>query len=236
MLSTTQIIQLVLLAAIFAAAVSILAGRPKSAKGIASGPLFFISASLLFLGFVVTEAVFFIYYLKFIMGYGVNAGLLSAAVVVLLFIPFTGYTQRAFAVIRSIPFKLAQPERKAEATGKQIKKPLTIVEEDKPKVSILTASEVSGEQIAAVMEVEEKENSIKETDQAGITEVVPVNPAVIVTVQNDVSDVTSKTDKSTAGSGPRKKKPGQRSAPKKQQGSHPQQKTTGGKTRGRKKK
>ncbi len=236
MLSTTQIIQLVLLAAIFAAAVSILAGRPKSAKGIASGPLFFISTSLLFLGFVVTEAVFTIYYLKFIMGYGVNAGLLSAAVVVLLFMPFTGYTQKAFAVIRSIPFKLAQPERKAKGTLKQIEKPQTILKEDKTQELIIETIEVSGEQITAVMEVEEKDNSTRETDQALATDVVPINPAIIETSQTDKSDATSKTDNSAAGTSPLKKKPGQRSAPKKQQGSHPQQKTTGGKTRGRKKK
>ncbi|MBE2217531.1 MAG: hypothetical protein IAE90_04965 [Ignavibacteria bacterium] len=251
MLSTTQILQLVLLAAIFAAAIFILAGRPKSAKGIASGPLFFISASILFLGFVVTEALFSIYYLKFVLGYGVNAALLSAAVTVILVLPFSGYTNKMIAVIRSVPFKISAPERKTSGITKQSVPEQTInplrdrlpeilstqnIEPDSKTESKILEQVKSEEKIYPVKEISVENDSPAANEKTPKTDVDPVISGKTESVKTADTQANAETGKSTTGNQPAKRKPRQKSAAKKPQGSQPQQNNTIGKTRGRKKK
>ncbi|HMT11751.1 MAG TPA: hypothetical protein PKA39_09045, partial [Ignavibacteria bacterium] len=66
-----------------------------------------------------TEAVFSVYYLKFIFGYGINAALLSAGAVIILILPFSGFTARAISVIRSVPFKITMPVKKTAVIENQ---------------------------------------------------------------------------------------------------------------------
>lgn len=249
MLSTSQILQLILLAAMFAAAVFILAGKPKSTRGIASNPLYLVSVTSLFLLLMVTEAVFSIYYVKFILSYGINAAMLSIAAVLILILPFSRYTTNIIDVVKSVPQKLSV--QRSKGTSKMIpvpsqKSPVFIKDkspESKPMEkleAVLSPNEQNpepikpaDENINTITEVEEKNNSISEVDSITQTEVeneiIPDVESNETTKPDEISKVTE--------SQPEKPKPVQKSVKTKRHSAKTsQQKNTGGKSRGRKRK
>ena len=251
MLSTTQILQFVLLAVIFAAALLFLAGRSKTIKWLSDRQLMLIYAPALFLVIAAAEAVFSVYYLKFIFGYGINAALLSAGAVIILILPFSGYTARAISVIRSVPFKITMPVKKTavienqselkQLQGKESTNlPETIAAQNIEEVS-RPEIEISGQ-----IKSEEKDSALEEIavdiiDQETNEKTTgsDVAPVISGESESDITDNTqanAETGKSTTGNQPVKRKPSQKSAAKKPQGGQTHQKNTSGKTRGRRKK
>lgn len=248
MFSTTQILQLILLAAAFAAAVFILAG-PKSTKRPAPSPLFLVSASSLFLVLIITEAVYSIYYVKFILGYGVNAALLSLAAAVILILPFSQYILKMTESAKSVPFNLVLQRSKATVTVQQVpsKKSTTIIK-DQPteKISsektepIISAEIQSPEPIISVDEnannihtAEEKTDILNEADNSVQSEAENEIIPVVEAGEKIVPDELSKASENQ----PENSKPVQRTTKtKRRTAKSTQPKNTAAKSKGRKKK
>ena len=251
MLSTTQILQFVLLAVIFAAALLILAGRSKTIKWLSDRQLMLIFAPALFLVIAAAEAVFSVYYLKFIFSYGINAALLSAGAVVILIFPFSGYTARAISIISSVPFKITMPVKKTavienQSELKQLKEKESNNLPETTTPQIIEELSRQESEISGQVRSEEKDSAVKEmtldiidqeTDEKTIeSDVAPVISGESESVITDNTQANAETGKSTTGNQPAKRKPRQKTAAKKPQGGQTQQKNTSGKTRGRKKK
>lgn len=248
MLSTTQILQLILLAAAFTAAIFILAG-PKSTKGPAPSPLFLVSASSLFLVLIVTEAVYSIYYVNFILGYGVNAALLSLAAAVILILPFSPYILKMIESAKSVPFNLVLQRSKATVTVQQVSiQKSTSILKDQPtekispeKTEPIISAEI--EQLEPIISVDENANTIQtaeektdvlnEADSSVQSEAEIETIPVVEAGENIIPDELSKASENQ----PEKPKPVQRTAKtKRRTAKSTQPKNTAAKSKGRKKK